>query len=144
MGIGKLPEGEKAWPDFSPEHLLIIGGSCIGLAFAHVYRRFGSRVVVVQRGPRLIERDDEDVTAAVKEILQNEGVEIRLNADCIALEQRTEQVAVTATGCAPCSHRHRDRVHGSPSRACVGFEHCHRTTNDGKQTRRHATQDFLP
>ncbi len=83
--------------DFLPEHLLVVGGSYIGLEFAQMYRRFGSRVTVVQRGPRLIEREDEDVSAAVKEILEAEGVEVRLGAECIALEQRGDGVAITAT-----------------------------------------------
>ncbi len=86
--------------DSLPEHLVIVGGSYIGLEFAQMYRRFGSRVTVVERGERLIGRDDEDVSAAVKEILENEGVEVRLGAECIALEKRGDQVAVTAS-CEP-------------------------------------------
>ena len=83
--------------DFLPEHLVIIGGSYIGLEFAQMYRRFGSRVSVVEMGGRLIGRDDEDVSAAVKEILENEDVEVRLNAECIGFEKRGDQVAVTAS-----------------------------------------------
>ncbi|MCH7777671.1 MAG: FAD-containing oxidoreductase [Gemmatimonadetes bacterium] len=83
--------------DFLPEHLVIIGGSYIGLEFAQMYRRFGSRVSVVEMGGRLIGRDDEDVSAAVKEILENEGVEVRLNAECIGFEKRGDQVVVTAS-----------------------------------------------
>ncbi|MPY73976.1 MAG: FAD-containing oxidoreductase [Alphaproteobacteria bacterium] len=86
--------------DFLPEHLVIIGGSYIGLEFAQMYRRFGSRVTVVEMGPRLIGREDEDVSAAVKEILENEGIEIRLEAECIALAKHGDQVAVTAS-CGP-------------------------------------------
>ncbi len=56
--------------DFLPDHLVVIGGSYIGLEFAQMYRRFGSRVTVVEMGNRLIARDDEDVSAAVKEILE--------------------------------------------------------------------------
>ena len=83
--------------DFLPEHLVIIGGSYIGLEFAQIYRRFGSRVTVVEKGERLIARDDEDVSAAVKEIVENEGVEVRLRADCLAVEKRGEGVAVNLT-----------------------------------------------
>ena len=83
--------------DFLPEHLVIIGGSYIGLEFAQMYRRFGSRVSVVEMGGQLIGRDDEDVSAAVKEILENEGVEVRLNAECIGFEKRGDQVVVTAS-----------------------------------------------
>jgi pyruvate/2-oxoglutarate dehydrogenase complex dihydrolipoamide dehydrogenase (E3) component len=80
--------------DYLPDHLVIIGGSYIGLEFAQMYRRFGSRVTVVEKGDRLISRDDEDVSQAVKEILQNEGVEIRLGAECLSVEDRDGQVAV--------------------------------------------------
>ena len=80
--------------DFLPEHLVVIGGSYIGLEFAQMYRRFGSRVTVVQRGPRLIE--DEDVSAAIKEILEKEGIDVRVDAECVGFEKRDDRVAVTA------------------------------------------------
>jgi len=80
--------------DFIPEHLLIIGGSYIGLEFAQMYRRFGSRVTVVEKGERLIARDDEDISEAVKEILEHEGIDIHLNAECIRVEKRGDGVAV--------------------------------------------------
>ena len=67
--------------DFLPEHLLIVGGSYIGLEFAQMYRRFGSRVTVIEMGPRLIGREDEDVSAEVQAILEREGVEFRLRFD---------------------------------------------------------------
>ena len=86
--------------DFLPEHLIIIGGSYIGLEFAQLYRRFGSRVTVVEMGDRLIARDDPDVSDAVREILENEGVEVRLEAECVGFEQRGAHVAVTAS-CEP-------------------------------------------
>ncbi len=82
--------------DFLPEHLIVIGGSYIGLEFAEMYRRFGSRVTVVQRGERLVEREDEDVSEAIKEIIENEGIEVRLNAECAAFEKRGDQIAVTS------------------------------------------------
>ena len=80
--------------DFLPEHLAIIGGSYIGLEFAQMYRRFGSHVTVVQRGDRLIPRDDEDVSAAVREIVEAESVDVRLNAECTAVEKRGDKIAV--------------------------------------------------
>ncbi len=86
--------------DFLPDHLVIIGGSYVGLEFAQMYRRFGSRVTVVEMGPKLIGREDDDVSAAVQEILENEGIDIRLNADCIGLARRGGQVVVTAS-CEP-------------------------------------------
>ncbi len=86
--------------DFLPEHLLVVGGSYIGLEFAQMYRRFGSRVTVVEMGDRLISRDDEDVSAEVKTILENEGVEVRLAAECVALAKRGDRVAMNVS-CEP-------------------------------------------
>src|SRR5512134_1287668 len=64
--------------DFLPEHLVIVGGSYIGLEFGQMYRRFGSRVTIVEMGPRLIGREDEDVSEAVRHILEAEGIQVRL------------------------------------------------------------------
>ena len=86
--------------DFLPEHLVIIGGSYIGLEFAQMYRRFGSRVTVVEMMERLIPRDDEDVSTEVKGILEAEGVEVRLKAECVALAKSGDQVAITVS-CEP-------------------------------------------
>jgi pyruvate/2-oxoglutarate dehydrogenase complex dihydrolipoamide dehydrogenase (E3) component len=80
--------------DFLPEHLVIVGGSYIGLEFGQMYRRFGSEVTVVEMGPRLIQREDEEVSEAIKTILESEGIEIRLGAECIAFEKRGDKVAV--------------------------------------------------
>ena len=80
--------------DFLPEHLIVIGGSYVGLEFAQMYRRFGSAVTIVEMGPRLIQREDEDISDAIREILENEGINIRLSAECIAMEKRGEKVAV--------------------------------------------------
>jgi pyruvate/2-oxoglutarate dehydrogenase complex dihydrolipoamide dehydrogenase (E3) component len=78
--------------DFLPEHLLIVGGSYIGLEFAQMYRRFGSRVTVVEMGPRLIAREDDEVSAAIKDILEREGIAFRLNAKCIELARHRDGV----------------------------------------------------
>ena len=80
--------------DFRPEHLIVIGGSYVGLEFAQMYRRFGSEVTIVEMGPRLIQREDEDVSEAVRAILETEGINIRLSAECIAMEKRGAKVAV--------------------------------------------------
>ena len=80
--------------DLLPEHLIIVGGSYVGLEFAQIYRRFGSEVTVVEMGPRLIGREDEDVSQAVREILEAEGIHIRLNAKCISLAKIGASVAV--------------------------------------------------
>ena len=82
--------------DFLPDHLIVIGGSYIGLEFAQIYRRFGSKVTVVHRGDRLVAREDEDVSEAILKILQNEGIEVRLKASCAAFEMRGNQIAVTS------------------------------------------------
>lgn len=71
--------------DFLPKHLVVIGGSYIGLEFAQMYRRFGSEVTVVEMGDRLIRRDDPDISAAVQKIIEGEGIDVRLNATCIAV-----------------------------------------------------------
>jgi len=80
--------------DFLPKHLVIVGGSYIGLEFGQMYRRFGSEVTIIEKGPRLIHREDPDVSAAILEILQNEGVHVRLNAECISLRKSATGVVV--------------------------------------------------
>jgi pyruvate/2-oxoglutarate dehydrogenase complex dihydrolipoamide dehydrogenase (E3) component len=84
--------------DFLPEHLIVIGGSYIGLEFGQMYRRFGSRVTVIEMGPRLIGREDEDISQAVHEILEKEGIEVRLNAVCLSVGKEGGSVAVNV-GC---------------------------------------------
>lgn len=71
--------------DELPEHLLIVGGSYIGLEFAQIYARFGSKVTVVERQPRLIGREDEEVSEAIRAFLEAEGIAIRTGAECIRL-----------------------------------------------------------
>jgi pyruvate/2-oxoglutarate dehydrogenase complex dihydrolipoamide dehydrogenase (E3) component len=80
--------------DFLPEHLVIIGGSYIGLEFGQMYRRFGSRVTIIEKMPRLIGREDEDISDGIKTILENEGIAIRLNATCIGVARHGDGVAV--------------------------------------------------
>src|SRR6202789_3150417 len=80
--------------DFLPEHLVIVGGSYVGLEFAQIYRRLGSEVTIVEMGPRLIGREDEDVSQAVREILEAEGIHVRLNAKCISLAKGDGGVVV--------------------------------------------------
>jgi len=80
--------------DFLPKHLIIVGGSYIGLEFGQMYRRFGSEVTIIDRGPRLTQLEDEDVAQAIKEILEAEGVNIRLEAECIAAKQQGDQITV--------------------------------------------------
>ena len=81
--------------DFLPRHLLVLGGSYIGLEFGQMYRRFGSEVTIVEVGPRLIAREDEDVSEAVAAFLGREGVEIRTNATCLSLAKRDGEIVMT-------------------------------------------------
>ena len=80
--------------DKLPEHLVIVGGSYIGLEFAQMFRRFGAQVTVVERSPRLLSHEDKDASDAVRSILENEGVQFRLGAECIRLEQTADGVRV--------------------------------------------------
>jgi thioredoxin reductase len=66
-----------------PRHVVIVGGSYVGLEFAQMYRRFGSEVTIVEKGPRLIQREDEDVSVAGEDILKCEGIAVRLDTECI-------------------------------------------------------------
>ncbi len=83
--------------DYLPEHLIIIGGSYIGLEFAQMYKRFSSKVTVVEMANRLIPREDEDISQGVQEILENEGIEIRLGAECISFAKKGEQIVVNVS-----------------------------------------------
>jgi pyruvate/2-oxoglutarate dehydrogenase complex dihydrolipoamide dehydrogenase (E3) component len=80
--------------DFLPEHLIVVGGSYVGLEFAQMYRRFGSQVTVVEMGKHLIQREDEDISEAVKTILENEDIAIRLQAECVSLKKQGDKIAV--------------------------------------------------
>ncbi len=73
-----------------PEHLVVVGGSYIGLEFAQMFRRFGAEVTVIEKGPRLIGREDTDVSDAIAAILEAEGIALRLHAECIRFEPGIE------------------------------------------------------
>ncbi len=81
-----------------PRHLVVVGGSYIGIEFGQMYRRFGSEVTIVERAPRLVQHEDEDVSAAIRDILEREGVTIRVDAECITLAPHPEGVLV-GTNC---------------------------------------------
>jgi pyruvate/2-oxoglutarate dehydrogenase complex dihydrolipoamide dehydrogenase (E3) component len=85
--------------DFLPRHLVIAGGSYVGLEFAQMFRRFGSEVTIVEMGPRLIAREDEDISLAIQQILEAEGVRVRLNAKCLAVSNEGGEV-VARVDCA--------------------------------------------
>src|SRR5215211_2341545 len=76
-------------------HLVVVGGSYIGLEFAQMYRRFGATVTIIEKGARLIAREDEDVSEAIRTILVEEGITVRTRAECIAFSSRPEGVAVS-------------------------------------------------
>ncbi|MEQ1943343.1 FAD-containing oxidoreductase [Mesorhizobium sp. VNQ89] len=93
-GISYLTNSSMMDIDFLPEHLVIVGGSYIGLEFAQMYRRFGAKVTVVEKSSRLISREDPDVSDAIKAILEDEGIAFRLDAECISFSPRADGVCV--------------------------------------------------
>jgi pyruvate/2-oxoglutarate dehydrogenase complex dihydrolipoamide dehydrogenase (E3) component len=80
--------------DFVPQHLLILGGSYIGLEFGQIYRRFGAKVTIIEMAPRLIAREDEEISATIKDILKAEGIDIHLNARCLSVAKKPEGVTL--------------------------------------------------
>ena len=80
--------------DRVPTHLVVVGGSYVGLEFAQMYRRFGAAVTVVEMGARLVGHEDEDVSEAIREILEAEGIAVRTGAKCITLAPHAHGVAV--------------------------------------------------
>ncbi|HXQ16783.1 MAG TPA: FAD-containing oxidoreductase [Caulobacteraceae bacterium] len=80
--------------DTLPRHLVVVGGSYIGLEFAQIYRRFGAQVTVIEMMPRLIQREDPEVSEAIRQALQAEGIQIRLAAECIRFEPRGADICV--------------------------------------------------
>ncbi|KMO82363.1 mercuric reductase [Mycolicibacterium chubuense] len=93
--------------DVVPEHLVIIGGSYIALEFAQMYRRFGAEVTVIEKGPRLTSREDEDVSASIKEILEAEGIHVVVGADAMSFAKQDSGFTVTPRdGAEPISGSH--------------------------------------
>src|ERR1043165_1398988 len=80
--------------DFLPEHLVVVGGSYIRLEFAQMFRRFGSQVTVIEMAPRLIAREDEDVSMCIADVLEAEGIALRLNATCLSIANDENGIAV--------------------------------------------------
>ncbi len=107
--------------DTLPQHLIVVGASYVGLEFAQMFRRFGSEVTIVERKDRVVHQEDEDVSAAIQDILEREGIQFRLGAECISLEGEGHDVSVgvnCTTG--------EPTVHGSHILLAVG-----RTPNTG-------------
>jgi pyruvate/2-oxoglutarate dehydrogenase complex dihydrolipoamide dehydrogenase (E3) component len=101
--------------DVLPEHLIIIGGSYIGLEFAQMFRRFGSKVTVVEKSSGIISREDDDVSSTVLQVLEKEGVNFRLDSECISPEKRGDEIVVKLD----CSEGSRE-VSGSHLLLAVG------------------------
>ncbi len=97
-GIGRVPflnNRTLLELDRVPEHLLVVGGSYIGLEFAQIHHRFGARVTVIEKAPYLIAREDPDVSEAIRGILEAEGIDVRTRAECIRLEPHPAGAAVS-------------------------------------------------
>jgi len=83
--------------DFIPDHLMIVGGSYIGLdglEFGQMYKRFGSRVTIIEKGSRLVSREDEDVSDEIRKILEGEEINFRMEADCLSGEMIGNQIKI--------------------------------------------------
>jgi pyruvate/2-oxoglutarate dehydrogenase complex dihydrolipoamide dehydrogenase (E3) component len=90
--------------DFLPAHLVILGGSYVGLEFAQVYRRFGSEVTVIEFGPRLISREDDDVSQAVAGFLEEEGINVRVNSEIVGVEKQGNTIVAKVQSAGTVSH----------------------------------------
>ena len=111
--------------DIVPEHLVIVGGSYIGLEFAQMYRRFGARVTVLEKGPRLATREDGDISSAIAEILRAEGIDVVVNATDIRFVKRDKGFDVTpGNGADPITGSHLLLAVGRrPNTDDLGLEH---------------------
>jgi len=77
--------------DRIPDHLIVLGGGYVGLEFAQAYRRFGSRVTIIEHGPRLAGREDQEVSEEIRLILEAEGIEVLLSTEVEQVEGRSEK-----------------------------------------------------
>jgi pyruvate/2-oxoglutarate dehydrogenase complex dihydrolipoamide dehydrogenase (E3) component len=96
---GYLTNSSMMDVDFLPPHLIVVGGSYVGLEFGQMFRRFGSEVTILEMGPALIRREDPDVSAAIQEILEGEKINVRLNAKCIRVSRRSNREIVAQVDC---------------------------------------------
>ena len=103
-GSARIPEGFKDVNYLTnssileleeiPEHLIIVGGGYIGLEFGQMFRRFGSKVTILESGDQLLKREDNDISDGIAEIFKNEDIDIRLNAECISAKKAGDQIEV--------------------------------------------------
>ena len=126
-GVNYLDNISMMDVDFVPQHLIVIGGSYIGLEFAQIYRRFGAEVTVCEMGPRLIGREDEDVSDEVRAIFEREGITVRTNATCLSVEQHDGGISIGITcdsGAPKIVGSHLLLATGrTPNTADLGLEH---------------------
>jgi len=97
-GIGEVPyldNSDMVALERVPEHLIVVGGSYVGLEFAQMHRRFGAKVTIVERSDRLVAREDPDISQAIRLMLEGEGIDVRTSADCIGLYRHGPGVAVS-------------------------------------------------
>ena len=78
-----------------PEHLIVLGGGYIGLEFGQMFRRFGSRVIIIHNGERVLPREDPDITSALTEALESEGIVLRMNVETKRVDHRDGAIALT-------------------------------------------------
>jgi pyruvate/2-oxoglutarate dehydrogenase complex dihydrolipoamide dehydrogenase (E3) component len=107
QGLDKVPfltNSSMMHVDTLPPHLVIVGGSYVGLEFGQMFRRFGSEVTIVEKGSRLAAREDPDICVAIQGVLASEGINVRLKAECIQVSGRAGAVVA-----------HVDCDEGSPS-----------------------------
>jgi pyruvate/2-oxoglutarate dehydrogenase complex dihydrolipoamide dehydrogenase (E3) component len=97
-GVPHLTNSSMMDVDFVPEHLLVVGGSYVGLEFAQMYRRFGSRVTVIERGSRLVSREDEDVADAIKTFLELEGIQVHLDTKVLEATESGSKIRLRTSG----------------------------------------------
>jgi pyruvate/2-oxoglutarate dehydrogenase complex dihydrolipoamide dehydrogenase (E3) component len=93
-GVPYLTNSSMMEIDFLPSHLVILGGSYVSVEFAQAYRRFGSKVTVIELGPRLVSREDDDVSQAVADFLKEEGIDVRVNSEIVGVEKHGNSIAV--------------------------------------------------
>ena len=97
-GIGEVPyldNTDMVALERVPEHLIVVGGSYVGLEFAQMHRRFGARVTIVERSDRLVSREDPEISQAIRLMLEGEGIDVRTSADCIGLSRDGGGIAVS-------------------------------------------------
>ena len=110
--ISYLTNSSMMQVDFLPRHLIVVGGSYIGLEFGQMFRRFGSEVTILEMSPRLVQHEDEDVSAAILEIVEREGIHVRLNAKCIGFAKGRR------TRSSPARNAPRDRRRSAAPMSC--------------------------